>query len=180
MSKFCGKCDLYDHIYMIGQKEDETELECFERFKKETNGTLYQDIRIEITKNNIDALIEYSEKTEDIFGITKEGKIYKYFGREYPTFKKLIKDNPYFYKTREIHFETIIDLVKYYPYIITRMSSSKNDDGERSSHIVISSRSFLDMEREERMGFCENEPRIYPYYENLLNKEYIRLAKEYY
>ena len=57
MSKFSGKCDLYDHIMMEKTYPDSknpnilisNELECFEIFKKRTGGKLYQHLKIELT-----------------------------------------------------------------------------------------------------------------------------------
>jgi hypothetical protein len=56
MSKFSGKCDLYDHVMMEKTYPDPNnknilvsdELECFEIFKKRTGGILCQSRKVKL------------------------------------------------------------------------------------------------------------------------------------
>ena len=50
MSKFTGKCDLYDWFGMIACNEGETPYECFKR----VNGKIYMDDRIRVEEVRIE------------------------------------------------------------------------------------------------------------------------------
>lgn len=49
MSKFSGKCDLYDHIYVI-HGQGLSEKEAFERFKDATGGIIYKHYTVKADK----------------------------------------------------------------------------------------------------------------------------------
>ena len=169
MSRLTGKCDLYDHVYMIGTKgttDEMTKQEKFELFKKRTNGTLHQSIKVEATKFNIDFLLEnnkFLEKTDH--------NTYLYFDKEYKTLKSLNKTGVYY--TREIHFDTMLDLVPYLPYIVSTMASDENGE-----YIQISSRSFIDQEYLDSLKYGYTKDKMYNYNMKELQQEYIDTIKE--
>lgn len=186
MSKFSGKCDLYDHVYMIGNSGDKTELELFNEFKEATNGVLYQHIKVPIDKNNFDNLVESEKATygdkydlKYCLGKDNEGNYY-YYGKKFRSIKTLAKNFDY-YMRKEIHFEKFIDLIKYYPYLISMSSSYKDDDGKRHSTIYITNDSYIDIHENEMLVWSlHSKHKIYDYYRNELINEYIRVVKEYY
>lgn len=106
MSKFSGKCDMYDHIFMSCENEQEA----FEKFK----GTkLYKwkpiEDRIEI---------------EDISDLSENWQ--------------------------RIEYNSIKDLVPYYPYVISMCCCHKGDSN--NSMVVLSSESFVDTEEREMIS----------------------------
>ena len=158
MSCFSGKCDLYDHMMMekMYPKKDNPnilesdEFECFEIFKKRTNGIIYQHKKVEVTelnqhfiesKCNFLELILHEEIIPD--ARCKEGirlkswYTYKYANVEYKNLKELNKKGVYV--SLPIKFDTILDLIPYYPYIISCCASSP--EGET---IYISKKSYID------------------------------------
>lgn len=172
MSIYSGKCDLYDHIAGLGgwyNKDGKPvkfsdpdvhvfysdEYRDFLEFKKRTNGTMYQHKKVKITewnqdevakKNDCFKVIEHKEIVTD--KRLKEGQkekityTYEYFGREYKSLKEINKHGVYV--TMEIHFETLLDLIPYYPYLVSMSASS---DGRET--VYLSQESFVDSERDE-------------------------------
>lgn len=136
MSRFTGRCDLYDHIYAIGQS-GKTKEECFEEFKKATGGKMTQIYEIELTRWNVEREAEHNpflkintfvEEVPD--KRTKTGKrtvtthTYEYCSK---TFGSLEELNKYGYVTRKtIEFEDMLDLIPYYGYCIASMACSKD------------------------------------------------------
>lgn len=187
MSVFSGRCDLADHILMMkhrtkdgsDKKEDlekarvlySDEMECFEIFKERTGGVIYQWADLELTKYNIDTEIEknnYLEKYVDEQGKTR----YKYFGKEFKTLKAL---NKYGYSfKKEIHFETLLDIIPYYPYIISVHVSNEGKDT-----IVISNESFVESEYLDHKKFGY-EGAMYNYYKKGLQEHYIDVVLHYF
>ena len=161
MSIWSGKCDLADHISMMkhrtkdgsDKKEDldkarvlySDDMECFEIFKKRTGGVIYQQVKLELTKFNIDKEIEINEHLEKF--VNENGKtIYKYYGQEFKTLKSLNKYG--YYIKKEIHFQTLLDIIPYYPYIVTICCSN-----EGKETVVISSESFVESEYMEHREY---------------------------
>lgn len=175
MSKFSGRCDLYDHIYMIGCKgtdNNTSEQEKFEVFKRRTDGMLHQRIRFELDRFNIDTEIEIVNN-ESILSKKKVNKKWRYYylGEEYKSLKALNKRG--YYCTVDIGFKTMLDLVKYYGCIISSMVST-----EDSEYIYIQTEPEVD-EKRRHQWFRKNKM-IRFYSEDALTEEYIRLVKKYY
>lgn len=179
MSRFSGKCDLYDSIMMIGCKgtnDEMTEIEKFQIFKERTNGVIYQSKKLYLTKYNIDYEIEYINnpqilRKEKINGRTK----YFYYGKSFSSLKAL--NNKGYYTKHKIIINELIDLVPYYPHLISIHFSDEN-----SEYIEIANNSYVTEEemapwRKATYGY---ENSCLNYYKENLRKELIRVAKEYY
>lgn len=190
MSKFTGKCDLYDHMMMEKMHPStdnpniwvSDELECFKIFKERTKGKLYQHRKVNVTEINQD----FIEKNCKFFNIIRhETKIsdarykngyriktyytYKYHEKEYNTLKELNKKGVYI--TIEIKFDSIFDLVPYYPYIIG--SSTSDSAGET---IYISNSSYID-EKIDRYLESGISLEYIEFYKKELQNHYLQLAK---
>ena len=179
-----GKCDLFDHIYEIGCKPEESELDCFNRFKEATKGILYQNFdlsEVESTPSKyiIDKLIATGQLSHISHHPDKKG-YYVYYGKDY-TYKSLIKNVP-LTVTREIHFETMLDLIPYYSYIISHMASFvKDDSGKRSEIIYISRVPYIE---QRCMSHCvysgEKSDMWTKSYREECQSEFIRIYNTYY
>lgn len=201
MSKYSGKCDLFDHIMMekhrtkdgSDKKEDlekahvlySDEMECFKIFKERTKGVIYQTCLIPLTNRNIDKEIEYVNNPQKLSKIkhveivpdkrtkggTKEKITYTYIynGEEY----KKLSDIKY-YGRKEIHFETLLDIIPYYPYIIS--FSMCSSEGE---HICISDTSHVEKEYKD-FRECGISVGGLDYYRKSLQNHYIDVVKNYF
>lgn len=190
MSKFSGKCDLYDHMMMkkLTPSIDNPnllvsdELECFEEFKKRTKGILYQHHKIIVTEQNqnfvkdhCDAFIINTHTITKPDKRLKEGQkiceyySYEYYGKHYQTLKELNKHGVYI--TTEIKFTTLLDLIPYYPYIISS-SCSTND----TEHIIISNQSYPESRLNEMLA---NSYLPCIDYKKILQNHYIDIFKSY-
>ena len=168
MSIYSGKCDVADHISGMGGWFDKDgnpvkfsdpnvhalysdEWLDFLAFKKATGGVLHQHKVLTVTPwNHVEAeklcpelkVIEHKKIVQD--KRQKSGQrediyyTYKYWGKEY-TLKELNKRKVYI--TIDIHFDTLLDLIPYYPYIVTAACSN---DGKQT--VYISDQSFVDGE----------------------------------
>lgn len=191
--RFSGKADLYDTIMMqhfrtksgSDKKEDlekangyySDELECFNEFRKKTGGVIYQHQEIKVTEQNQDLVAKLNNDFKIIELPLEENQrkhryIYFYFEKEYKTLKELNKKGIFI--TKEIHFNTILDLIPYYPYIVT-MSSSSN--GKMT--VYISQESFIDTE-ERRWLNVGIESTMPSYYRKKLQEHYIEVVQRYY
>lgn len=126
MSQYSGRCDLYDHIFS-GCEGWKDYFDRFYEFKRKTGGKLYQERKVRVSEFNLDDICEmnhelgYSETA-----VTKRGrngapkeateKRFTYWGKEYDSLAKLNKKGVYV--RIEIPFETVLDLIPYYPYVI--------------------------------------------------------------
>jgi hypothetical protein len=117
----------------------------FLEFKKRTGGVLHQHKVLTVTPWNHDEAVKLCPELEVIEHKRivpdkrqKSGQredvyyTYKYWGKEY-TLKELNKRKVYI--TIDIHFDTLLDLIPYYPYIVT-MSCGNT--------VYISSQSYVD------------------------------------
>lgn len=197
MSKFSGKCDLYDHIMMEKMYPDKDnpnilvsdELECFNIFKEKTNGKIFQYKQIKLTDSNIEYWINH-ENNPELLSRTyvdtiipdkryktgfKTKRIYSYthMGKTYNSLKEL--NNAHYFGTIEITFDTILDLVPYYPYIISFCACS-ND----SETVYISNNSFVEDEFNQRLSYAEPNYTIYNHYKKVLTKHFADLVKRYF
>ena len=173
MSIWSGKCDLADHLSFCkmrtkdgsDKKEDldkarvlyNDEMECFKIFKQRTGGVLHQHKRIEVTEDNQDFVanrcgnFKIIPHTEKVIG--KNGKerekttyTYNYWGTEYKNLKELNKHHVYI--VIDIHFDTLLDLIPYYPYIVS--ASYWNEDKEV---VFISNESWVITERDKHYQY---------------------------
>ena len=202
MSIYSGKCDLYDHIAGLGGWYNRDgkpvsfndpdvhvfysdEYRDFLEFKKRTNGTMYQHKKVVVTEWNQDEIakkldnfkvIEHKEVVVDKRVKTGEKEkvtyTYKYYGREYKSLKELNKHGVYV--TMEIHFETLLDLIPYYPYLV---SMSMSNDGRET--VVLSQESFVDSERDEHYehGYFSE---FWEYYKKSLQDHYRDIVLTYF
>ena len=193
MSLFSGKCDLYDDIMIqhfrtksgSDKKEDldkanvyySDELECFNEFKKKTGGVIYQHQEIKVTEQNQDLVAKLNGSFKIIELPLEENQrkhryIYLYFGKEYKNLKEVNKKGIFI--TKEIHFNTLLDLIPYYPYLVT-MSNSSNE----KMTVYISQESFVDT---QERSFLQTgiESTMYEYYKKELQKHYIEVVQKYY
>lgn len=119
MSCFSGRCDLFDHMMMEkmydkGNVKVSDEYECFEIFKKRTGGVIHQHYKVEVNKYNCENILQ---KCPQLKVIDKD--LYEYWGKQY-TLKQLNKHGVYV--QYDIHFNTLLDLIPYYPYVVTMCS----------------------------------------------------------
>ena len=188
MSRFSGKCDLCDHIsmektYDKGSYLESNEDECFEIFKQKTGGVIYQLIPLKLTSCNIDAEIKKVNDEKVLSKIihkevhsdkrTKSGTrevvfhTYMYHGKEV---KSLSEIDDYCTK-KEIHFDTLLDLIPYYPYIIVIAYSSKDHE-----EIIISNKSYIDQQEEMYLKYGHNSKLVDMYREDL-KEHYLEVAR---
>lgn len=165
MSGFSGKCDLFDHIY--GGCENWKEyFERFEEFKRKTGGKLYQERKVSVSNCNIDDICEMNHnlKSEEVEVIKtdKNGasrkfkeKHFTYWDKEYIGLKALNKKGVYV--RIEIPFETVLDLIPYYPYVIACNYWSKDKE-----IVILARQSYPDSEIDDRLegGYFLGQPSI--------------------
>ncbi len=201
MSIFSGKCDLADHINGIAGWYDKDgnpvkmgeghgayygdEYRDFLEFKRRTGGVMYQHQKVKVTEWNQD---EIAKKIPDQFKIIKHEAIvedkrhksgkrsdisytYEYWGKEYKTLKELNKHGVFV--TIDIHFDTILDLIPYYPYIIC---ASCYNDGKET--VFISKESFVIEERDEHFenGHFSD---FWQHYIKRLQEHYFEVCRDY-
>lgn len=183
MSRYSGKCDLYDHIYVIGTNGDERdEKELFDVFKKRTNGVIYQSKKIVVTLSNQDEVAKNTRgglRIEEVVDVvpdkrTKDGTRektsyrYIYYGKEFNNLEDL--NNYGVYIAKEIKFNDILDLIPYYPYTIAVCASD-----EEKETIYLSPKSHID--ELEEMLFPSNSAE---YYRRELQEHYIDVVNKYF
>ena len=201
MSMYSGKYDLADHIGGLGgwfNKEGKPvefgdkdtsvyfsdEYRDFLAFKKKTGGVLHQHIKVEVTNWNLEFVKEhcdmfhYDEYFDEVpdkrkkYGYkTVVTYTYYYWNKEYTSLKELNKHGVYI--TIDIHFNTLLDLLPYYPYTI---SISYCDKGEEV--IYISNQSFVIKERNELLG--NGYESMWEYYNKQLQDHYREIVLKYY
>lgn len=193
MSKFSGKCDLYCHIAGQGGWYDRNgnpvkmgegsgpyysnEMNDFLAFKKATGGVIYQHMKIKVDPWNQDLVekkcpgFKVNKHTKTISDKrTKKGEkeityyTYTYYGKEYDTLKDLNKKHVYI--TKEIKFNTLLDIIPYYPYIVSSCCSS---DGKQT--VFISSQSYVDEQEETALQYGR-ESSMVAYYRKELQDHY--------
>lgn len=178
MSKFSGKCDLYDHVFMIGSRDttaDMSELEKFEVFKQRTEGKIYQSRKLTLEKWNIDYEIQYIDNPNILRKEKENGRWkYYYYGKKFASLTALNKYG--YYTLFTIKIDTLLDLIPYYPYVISILVCSDSSD-----YIQICSTSQVDSELMEPWRKVKYDGDSYFYhYRDALRDELIRVAKEYY
>ena len=173
MSIYSGKCDLADHISGMGGWFDKDgkpvkigdpkvrvlysdEWLDFLAFKEATGGVMHQHKKITLTPWNHEDVKKlcpnfgYQEHTRIVpdkrqkSGQREETYItYTYWDKEY-TLKELNKKGIWI--TIDIHFNTLLDLIPYYPYIVGMCSHNNGKEV-----IYISDQSFVDEELEDHL-----------------------------
>jgi len=202
MSIYSGKYDLADHIagqggwfnkegkpVEFGDKDTyvfcSDEYRDFLAFKKKTGGVIHQHIKVEVTPWNLDFIKEHCKDFDYIKNVekvpdnrTKEGYrekttfTYYYWKQEHNDLKKLNKQGVYI--TLDIHFNTILDLIPYYPYLVGVCYT--DNDGRQV--VYISNQSFVIKERNEmlRGGFED----LWEYYNKKLQDHYREVVLRYF
>ncbi len=132
MSIYSGKCDFADNLLSSGKDE----MEAFLEFKKRTGGVIYQYRKVKVTEFNRDwvakrADLTWSNHAEEVK--TRSGKMkdvlrtsYMYYGKRYDDLRKLNKKGVYV--RIEIPFETLIDVLPYYPYTLAAHAWSEDHE----------------------------------------------------
>lgn len=168
MSKFSGKCDFYDHIFMRTDRENE--IDAFNEFKDKTGGIIHIQTPL-IFKNKTDVLKEI-ERLNDPGKLRydEDKKLFVYYGREFKSAAALNKVG-YNY-LRDIKFEDPIDLIQYYPYLISMSCCSKDTE-----FVVLSSEPYPVSQYKENKCFTD---RSLKWYNDALKAEFIRVVKTYY
>jgi len=201
MSVFSGKCDLCDHISGMGGWYDRDgnpttigsgagalysdEMQDFLAFKEKTGGVIYQHKKIKVTEENQDLVAKKCDQFK-VFKHTvyvrdkrlKSGQrekiyyTYEYWGQEYDSLKEINKKKVFIVK--EIHFENLLDIIPYYPYIVGACCATNN-----KQTVYISSRSFVDEEEESAYNHGW-EPNMSSYYRHLLQEHYREVVLNYF
>ncbi len=201
MSVYSGKCDLSDHISGMGGWFDKDgkpvkfgdphvhvlysdEWLDFLAFKKATGGVMHQHKKITLTPWNHEDVkklckeFDYQEHTRIVpdkrqkSGQREEKYLtYTYWDKEY-TLKELNKKGIWI--TIDIHFNTLLDLIPYYPYIVSMCAHS---DGKEV--IYISQQSFVDEEIDDHLehGWYSD---FWQHYKKKLQDHYRDVVLEHY
>ena len=182
MSRFSGKCDLFDHICMEKTYEvpggyESDELECFNVFKERTGGVIYQVLSFKLTGNNIENECKENKNLSRVKHTkivpdkrVKSGKkekvfyTYTYYGKEYNSLTEI--NNYGYWRYKAIHFETLLDIIPYYPYLISMSASS---DGKE--FVVISDNSFVETAENESISYGHTST-LAGYYRKELQNHY--------
>ena len=203
MSIYSGKCDLCDLIMMqkhrtesgSDKKEDleqarilySDELECFEIFKKKTDGVIHQMLKVEVTENNRNLVAKrcsafkvYTFETEKDDKRFKSGKKkevtynYEYNGEKYSSLKALNKKFGGIYITIDIHFNTLLDIIPYYPYIVSMANMTPEH-----SKVYISNMPETIESRNRGLQYGI-EPTVWEYYTRRLQEHYRTVVLRYF
>jgi hypothetical protein len=192
MSRFSGKSDLADIILTqkmypvypgnLNSPLTSDEMECFNIFKEKTKGVIHQHFKLELNEMNIDKEIEIVNsprmlsKKEIPWGDGKEHRtkkyVYIYWGKEYNSLKELNKKG--YYSTKKIKFDTLLDIIPYYPHIVSFMSSDS-----QTMFVVISGESYVDYQYEEFRKFG-SESSMYDFYRKELQNHYVEVVNTYF
>ena len=195
MSKFSGKTDVFDLLMSMhyrckngsDKKEDlekanalyNDEYECFLEFKEKTNGILYQKKKIKVTKDNVRLVAQKSNGHLEIVELPLQDKqrkhryIYRHNGIDYPNLKELNKVDIYI--TLEIHFDTLLDLIPYYPYLTTAIYSDN-----KSMMVIISDKPYPLELRDAMLNSGINRTSMYEAYTKELQDHYKFVVQNWY
>lgn len=135
-------------------------LKDFEAFKEKTKGVIYQQQHIKnVDERNHDLVSKYNKNfkilkhTDKIVDKrakqgfrTKTYYTYSYYGLEYS--QKELKKKGGVWIDVEIHFNTILDLIKYMPYHVYQECGSPN-----GLYVVIGSNSYVESEYQEHLQY---------------------------
>jgi hypothetical protein len=146
---------------------------------------LHQERKVLVTESNLDDIckiniqLSYSNHTiekQNAKGEIKEvlQKSYRYWDKEYDSLKKLNKHGVYV--MIDIPFETIFDLIPYYPYVIACHYWSKEKE-----MVILAHDSFVDETIDERLAsgwFNEDSISFQWHYKQELAEHTHEVAKE--
>lgn len=204
MSRYSGCCDLYDHISGLGGWFDKDgkpvkfgkasryysdEMLDFIEFKRQTGGVIHQHKKVKVSKWNQEDVknhcpgFNFTKHTRKIpdnrcrSGFREETYYtYTYYGKEYTSLKELNKKNVYI--TIDIHFNTLLDLIPYYPYIVS--ACSHNSDSSPESYVFISEKPYPIEQRDERLKTGGLIDYSFQRYQRDLNEHFRDVVLEYY
>jgi hypothetical protein len=201
VSQFSGRCDLANYIEGLsgwrdknGNKVDDTyfnprygnEWEDFLVFKKQTKGLLHQHKKVTVSEWNQEEVKERCHQfdfTEHVRvikdkrfkkGVREEKYFtYTYWNKEYESLKELNKKGVYI--TIDIPFETLLDLIPYYPYTVS--AAACNNEG---SYIVISEKPYPIEQRDESLSKGGKLFDYWQSYAKKLQEHYREVVLKYY
>jgi hypothetical protein len=192
MSQFSGKSDLADTVFMQkmypmypdnpNSPLTSDEMECFNIFKEKTGGKIHQHFKLELNEYNIDSEIKRVNNSNLLSAVTvyetnskdsKNSTVYKYWGKEFRSLKELNKKG--YYATKTIYFDTLLDLIPYYPYTVSFLSGG--EDGKL--FVVISGQSYVDVQEEEARKYGYDNQMV-AHYRKSLQEHYIEVVNKHY
>lgn len=201
MSLYSGKCDLADHIAGLGGWFDKDcnrvkigdpnvhvyysdEMLDFIEFKKRTKGVIHQHKHLKVDLFNQDFIAQKNPNFKVIKHVNKkpdkrnkngyreiETYTYKYYNKEY-TLKEINKKGVYI--SIDIHFDTLLDLIQYYPYIVSSCCSCNGEE-----EIYISQNSYVEEEYDSALQFGR-ESTITALYRKDLQRHYQEVVLRYF
>lgn len=192
----CGKCNLEDHISGMGGYYDSITkkpvkfgdedcygytsdlLQDFEAFKKQTGGVIYQHREIKLQSWMRDEEFNFIKEhcsQFDYHCLKEAGKAVKisdytftYWNNNY-SFKTLKKKGVWV--EVPIMFNTLLDLLPYFPYIVTFRCGN---------HVVITNESYVDSERTKHVENCWDNTQSFTHYKKNLADLYLEVCKRYF
>lgn len=204
MSRYSGKFDLADHLSGLGGWFDQDgkpvkfgeasryysdEMLDFIEFKRQTGGVIHQHKKVTVSEWNQEDVknhcpgFNFTKHTRKIpdkrcrSGFREETYYtYTYYGKKYGSLKELNKKNVYI--TIDIHFNTLLDLIPYYPYIVS--ACSYDSDSNPESCVFISEKPYPIEQRDERLrtgGLIDNS---FQHYQRDLIEHFRDVVLEYY
>jgi hypothetical protein len=102
-----------------------------------------------------------------------DNEVYHYWGKPYKSLKEINKKG--YYASKTIVFDTILDLIPYYPYIVSFMSSEE----DCKMFVVISGQSYVDHQEEEARKHGYNIE-MTNYYRKALQEHYVEIVNKYF
>lgn len=180
MSIYSGKCDFADNLLLSGKDE----MEAFLEFKKRTGGVLYQYKKVKVTEINRDWVAENTDLTWSNHAVdvkTRSGKTkevlrtrYMYYGKLYDDLRKLNKKGVYV--KIKIPFETLLDVIPYYPYTFAAHAWS----ADHETAIISDKPAYADRFDNSLETGLSPSPAFPAAYAAELQKHYIEVIGKYY
>jgi len=181
MSFLSGKCDLCDYIWS-GREGDL--LKNFENFKEKTKGVIYQNKKINLQEWFGDQEYSFIKSHCNTFDYRKEEYsvvdnrcnggcrtcekyIFIYWGKEY-NFKDMKKKGIYI--EVPIYFNTLLDLLPYFPYI----------SYGTSEHIIVSQESYVNSVRDDSIQDYAHDSLLFTDYKKQLADLYLNVCQNYF
>lgn len=180
MSKYSGKCDFADNLLSSGKDE----MEAFIEFKMKTGGVIYQYRKVTVTELNREWVSKrtdltwsnHAETVKTKSGATKEvlRTSYMYYGKEYADLRKLNKKGVYV--KIEIPFDTLLDVIPYYPYTFAAHAWS----GDHETAIISDKPAYMSRFDDALDTGLASDPRFPTMYMAELQNHYIDVVNRYY
>lgn len=162
-------------------------MECFRIFKEKTGGILHRDVHIDVNENNCKLVAEkceefkeFSFKTTPLKVVDKRSKsgfreetlyTYTYLGEEYT--EKELRKRGGVYIDDPIKFDNILELIPYFPYLVTMLYNSEN-----KMVVYISEDSFAEREHIQHLQAGFDSSMIH-HYRKELAEIYYDVCKDY-